>query len=145
MYDTLSVPNVGLEQLKGLMQSGKSMRALYWQLMAACDEDWIEWDTALMQMADYIFRMIDVYNIHGNREIAKYETTLEIIRTYPITDDESEQKRIDMEEVIAEVRSRESYIDKWSNVESVQVEIEQIIKEKQLFQDAYTQDLMGEL
>ena len=146
MYEMMNVPNVGLEQLKGLMQSGKSMKALYWQLMAACDEDWIEWDTALKQMVDYIFRMIDIYNIHGNREIAKYETTLEIIRTYPITDDESEQKRIDMEEVIAEVRSRESYIDKWSNVESVQAEIEQILKEKQLFQeDIFTQSLKDDL
>lgn len=33
MYDTLDVPNVSLEQLKGLMQSGKSMKALYWGLL----------------------------------------------------------------------------------------------------------------
>ena len=55
MFDTLEVPNVGLEQLKGLMQSGKSMKALYWGLMAACEEDWAEWGPALKQMADYIF------------------------------------------------------------------------------------------
>src|SRR5699024_3520484 len=47
MYDTLDVPNVGLEQLKGLMQSGKSMRALYWGLISACEEDATEWEPAL--------------------------------------------------------------------------------------------------
>ncbi len=43
MYDTLDVPNVNLEQLRGIIQSGKSMKAIYWNLMAVCDEDWTEW------------------------------------------------------------------------------------------------------
>ncbi len=143
MYSALGVPNIGLDQLKGLMQSGKSMEALYWELMAVCDEDWIEWEDALQEMVDFIFRMIDTYNFYGSREIANYETTLEIIRTYPIQRDENEQKRVDMEEVVTEVRSRESYIDKWSNVESVEIEMEQILKEKQQFlMDMYNTDLM---
>ena len=55
MYDTLDVPNVNLEQLRGIIQSGKSMKAIYWNLMAVCDEDWAEWGPALEQMVDYIF------------------------------------------------------------------------------------------
>jgi len=145
MYDTLDVPNVGLEQLKGLMQSGKSMKALYWGLMAACDEDWTEWKPALKEMADYIFRMIDVYNLYNAREIANYETTLEIEHYYPIQDDENEQKRVDMEEVIAEVRSKESYMDKWGNYEDIEAELEQIQLEKQMLNDSYTRDLFNEL
>lgn len=145
MYDTLDVPNVGLEQLKGLMQSGKSMRALYWGLMAVCDEDWTEWKPALKQMAECIFKMIDVYDLYGAREIARYKTTIEIEHYYPIQDDENEQKRVDMEEVIAEVRSRESYMDKWGNYEDIEGELDQIIKEKQILQDSYTRDLLGEL
>lgn len=43
MYDTLEVSNISLEQLKGVTQSDKSMKALYWGLMAVCDEDWTEW------------------------------------------------------------------------------------------------------
>jgi len=146
MYDTLDVPNVSLEQLRGLMQSGKSMKALYWGLMAACDEDWIEWGDALAQMVDYIFRMIDTYNLYGAREISKYETTLEIERVYPISEDEIDQKRINMEEVLAELRSRKTYIDKWSNVEDVDSEIEEILKEKQLFaEDNFTKALIEDL
>lgn len=145
MYDTLDVPNVSLEQLKGLMQSGKSMKALYWSLIAACEEDWTEWGPALEQMVNNIFKMIDVYNLYDSRDVARYETTLEIQHNYPIQEDEEEKKRLDMDEVIAEVRSRQSYIKKWSEVESVDGELEQIQKEKAMLQDSYTQDLLSNL
>lgn len=61
-------------------------------------------------MVEYIFRMVDVYNLYGARAIAKYETSLNIERYYPIQEDEDKQKRIDMEEVIADVRSGKSYM-----------------------------------
>ena len=146
MYDTLEVPNVSLEQLKGLMQSGKSMRALYWGLMAACDEDWTEWGPALKQMAGYIFRMVDTYNLYEARPIARYETTMDIEKTYPIQEDEDEQKQVDMAEVIDEVRSRKSYMKKWGEYEDIDAELEQILKEKELLgQDVYTQDLEADI
>jgi len=146
MYDILDVPNVSLEQLKGLMQSGKSMKALYWSLIIACEEDWVEWEDALHQMVDYIFRMIDVYNLYGARKIAKYETSLKIQRTYPIAEDEIEQRKIDMEEVLAEVRSRREYINKWSTVENVDNEIETILQEKQQFsEDIFTRSLIEDV
>lgn len=141
MYDTMDVPNVSLEQLKGIMQSGKSMKALYWGLMAVCDEDWTEWGPALNQIVEYIFKMVDVYNLYGSRAIAKYETTLQIEKEYPIQEDTDTQKAVDMQEVITEVRSRKEYINKWSTVEDVDSELEQIQKEKAMLQDSYTQDL----
>jgi hypothetical protein len=145
MYDTLDVPNVGLEQLKGLMQSGKSMKALYWGLISACEEDWTSWGPVLEQMVDYIFRMIDIYNLYGARNIARYETSLVIHHYYPIPEDEADQKRIDMEEVTAEVRSRKAYMKKWGEYEDIDAELEQIQKEKALLQDSYTQDLLSDL
>jgi hypothetical protein len=145
MYDTMEVPNVSLEQLKGLMQSGKSMKALYWALMAACDEDWTEWGPCLEQMVEYIFRMVDTYNLYGKRSVAKYETTLEIQRYYPIQENEDDQKRTDMEEVTTQVRSRKSYIKKWLEVEDIDAELEQIQLEQQMLQDSYTRDLLDSL
>lgn len=146
MYDIMDVPNVSLEQLRGLMQSGKSMKALYWGLISACEEDWTEWGPALGQMVDYIFRMVDIYNLYGARKIAKYETTLKIERYYPIQEDEDTQKRIDMEEVLAEVRSRKEYINKWSTVEDVESEIETILEEKQQFsEDIFTRSLIEDV
>jgi hypothetical protein len=145
LYDTLDVPNVGLEQLKGLMQSGKSMKALYWSLMAACDEDWTEWRPALEQMVDFIFRMVDIYNLYGSRQIAKYETTLEIHHFYPIPEDEADDKHLDMEEVAAQLRSRKSYMKKWGEYEDINSELEQIQLEQQMLKDDFTRALEAEL
>lgn len=146
MYDTLEVPNVNLEQLKGLMQSGKSMKALYWGLMAVCDEDWTEWGPSLTQMVEYIFRMVDVYNLYGAKFIAQYETTTNIERYYPIQEDEDTQKRVDMEEVTTGVRSRKSYMKKWLEIEDIDAELEQIQLEKQMLElDNYTRDLNNNL
>ena len=145
MYDTLDIPNVNLEQLRGIIQSGKSMKAIYWNLMAVCDEDWTEWGPALEQMVDYIFRMVDIYNLYGARNIARYETTLNIERYYPIQEEENDQKRIDMEEVVHEVRSRRSYMKKWGEYEDIDSELEQIQREKAMLQDSYTQDLLNNL
>lgn len=141
MYDTLDVPNISLDQLRGVIQSGKSMKALYWGLMAVCDEDWTEWGSALTQMVEYIFSMVDIYNLYGARKTAKYETTLKIEKEYPIQEDTDTQKSMDMQEVITEVRSRKEYINKWSTIEDIDSELEQIQKEKAMLQDSYTQDL----
>ncbi len=145
MYDTLEVPNVSLEQLKGLMQSGKSMKALYWGLISACEEDATEWEPALKQMVEYIFEMIDVYNLYGFRNIARYETTTNIERTYPINEDTDAQKEIDMQEIITDVRSRKAYMKKWGEYEDLDAELEQIQTEKSLLQDSYTVDLNNNL
>lgn len=141
MHNTLDVPNVSLEQLRGLMTSGKSMETLYWGLKAACLEDFTEWGPALQQMAEFIFKMVDIYNLYSARQIAKCETTLDIELVFPIDKDEETEKGIDMQEVVAEVRSKKSYIKKWNVSEDAESELEQIIKEKSLLQDSYTQDL----
>lgn len=144
MFELMNVPNIGLDQLKGLMTSGKSMRALYWDLMAACDEDFTEWKPALRQMVEYIFKMIDVYNCYAAREVARYETELDIITEYPLQEDIDEQKRVALEEVLTEVRSRQSYINKYGDVENLEAELNRIREEKESFsQDNYTRDLLS--
>ncbi len=145
MYDLMEVPNVSLEQLKGIMQSGKSMKALYWGLISACEEDWTAWGPALEQMVDYIFRMVDTYNLYGAGAVARYETSLEIERYYPIQEDEDDQKRVDMEEVGAQVRSRKSYMNKWGEYEDIDSELEQIQAEQQMLRDDFGLALEREL
>lgn len=145
MYELMEVPNVSLEQLKGVIQSGKSMKALYWGLIAACEEDWTEWGPALEQMGDYIFRMVDTYNLYGKRSVARYETSLLIERFYPIQDDEDEQKRVDMEEVAAQVRSRKSYMNRWGEYEDLDSELEQIQMEQEMLRDDFTRSVLSEV
>lgn len=138
MYDLLNVPNVSLEQLKGFMQSGKSMRALYWGLITRCEEKWTVWEPALKWMIESILKMIKIYRIDTLPEL---EYKIHVEHLYPILEDEEEERRIDMEEVTAEVRSKKSYIDKWDINEDADAELEQIALEKSLLQDSFVQDL----
>lgn len=143
MYDLLDVPNISLEHLKGIITSGKSMKALYWGLIAVCEEDATEWVPALEQMVEYIFKIISIYNLYDSRQLAEYETTLEIVRSYPIQEDIDTQKRVDMEEVVTEVRSRKSYMNKWGEYDDIDIELKQIQEEKQMLElDTYTRDLI---
>ena len=64
MYELLSVPNVSLEQLKGLAQSGKGIDGIYRELVARCEEKWAEgWDDALRWMVDTLILMARQYNV----------------------------------------------------------------------------------
>lgn len=143
MFELMDVPNVALDQLKGLMTSGKSMKAMFWGLMAACEEDFTAWLPALRRMTEYIFEMVDIYNCYGARKVARYKTTLEIITEYPLQDDIDEQKKIDLEEVITGARSRQSYINKWSNVEDIDAELEQIQLEREQMEEGYSHINLG--
>ncbi|MEG2624106.1 MAG: phage portal protein, partial [Clostridia bacterium] len=111
MYAMLSVPNVSLEQLKGLAQSGKGMRSLYWELICRCNEKWAEgWDDALRWMAENLVKMAVSY---GVARLPELDCTIQIEHLYPIPEDEEDERMNDMSEVNAKVRSRVSYIDKW--------------------------------
>lgn len=143
MYDTLDVPNITLEQLKGIGQSGKSLRMLYTDLMAVADEEWIEWDAALKSMTDKIFHMIEIYNCYDAKNIVAVETGLEIIRPLAIMEDEDEQRAMDMEEVRLGLRSRRSYMDKWGNYENLDDQFNQIQNEQRQLEEGYNMDLFS--
>ena len=66
MHELLGVPNLSLEQLQGLAQSGKSMKALYWELIERSEERWAVWEPALKWMARAIIEMARVY---GDEEL----------------------------------------------------------------------------
>lgn len=132
MYDLMDVPDTSLEKLRGMMASGQSMKAVYWDLIATCDEDWTEWGPALEEMAEHIFKIVETYNIYGAKTISMYESSIEIERAYPLAEDELEQRRMDLQEVISQTRSKKSYIKKWSEVNDIEDELNQIISEKSL-------------
>ena len=112
MYEVLGVPNVSLEQLKGLAQSGRAMRALYWELQERCEERWTVWEPALKWMCRSIIAMLDTY---GDRRWDK-RFTVQVEHLYPILEDEESERELDLREVEAGVRSAESYREKWAIV-----------------------------
>lgn len=110
MYEILGVPNVSLEQLKGLAQSGRSMRALYWELEERCEERWTVWEPALRWMCRSIIAMLDAY---GEQPMCE-PFTVQVEHLYPILEDEEAERELDLREVSEGVRSAESYRDKWA-------------------------------
>ncbi len=125
MYDLLSVPNVSLEQLKGLMQSGKSMRALYWELISRCEEKWASWEPALQWLAEAILKMNALYL---GADIPQ-GTYVEIEHLYPILEDDFTEMSNDRQEVAAGLRSRASYIEKWCVAPDAETELARVREE----------------
>ena len=109
MYDLLSVPNIGLEQLKGLMQSGKSMKALYWELITRCEDKWSAWEPALEWLAQAVLKMKEAYSDYAAPE----DCLVHVEHLYPILEDDFDEMANDRQEVAQRVRSRRSYIEKW--------------------------------
>lgn len=109
MHELLGVPNVSLEQLKGLAQSGRAMRALYWELEERCEERWTVWEPALRWMCRSILAMLSAYGDEPYRS----DAVVHIEHLYPIPEDEEIERELDLREVEAGVRSAKSYREKW--------------------------------
>lgn len=112
MHELLGVPNVSLEQLQGLAQSGRALRALYWELQERCEERWTVWEPALKWMCRSILAMLSIYGDERYRDDAE----VFIEHLYPIPEDEETERELDLREVEAGVRSQESYREKWGIV-----------------------------
>lgn len=141
MYDLISVPNVGTEELKGFAASGKAMRAVYWDLICRCEEKWAEWDDALKWM---VRRLIDMARIYGAAQLPAIEYSVRVEHLYPIPDDEEDERMRDLQEVSAGARSRLSYITKWQPDADADGELQQIQAERRA-DDAYGMAVAGEL
>jgi len=142
MYALLSVPNVGLEQLKGIATSGKAMRALYWGLISRCEERWNTWDAALRWMVRGLIKMAGAYNTASLPDIP-YRVKIEHL--FPIPEDEEEERDRDLTEVAQQVRSRQSYIGKWQPEEDAKTQWTEIIDEQRLTEDMYNKSVRAEL
>jgi hypothetical protein len=142
MYDSLSIPNISLEQLKGLMQSGKSMKALYWGLISRCEEKWTTWKPAMEWLIKSIIKLAKEFNI---AKLPDVDFSVEVTNLYPIIEDEEAERSLDMAEVSSQVRSRKNYIKKWNINMNTDEELQQIATEQSLLQDAFIQSIDNEI
>lgn len=126
MYDLLSVPNISLEQLKGLMQSGKSMKALYWELITRCEDKWSAWEPALEWLARAVLHMRAAY---FDGEIPE-AFAVNVEHLYPILEDDFDEMANDRQEVAGGLRSRTSYIEKWGIAASAEEELRRVNSQK---------------
>lgn len=127
MYEIISVPNVSVDQLKGVVNSGKGLRTLYWELISRCEEKWAVWEPALKWM---IRSLIKLLTASGKIPQIDFDYKISIEHLYPLFEDEEEERLKDLQEVKENVRSRSAYIEKWDIAPDSQDELEKINEEQ---------------
>lgn len=135
MRKMLGVPPRGLDDYKASGISGKALKALYWPLITKCEEKWAEWDTGLTWMVNCLYDLAVAYN--QAEGFAGAEFTVGIEHLYPLTDDEEEERALDLREVAQGARSVRSYLDKWRPSADADEEIAQIVREKRMMEEQY--------
>lgn len=143
MYDQTAVPNVSPEALKGVVSSGKTLKAIYWDLIVRCDEKMLVWRPALQFMAQCIIEGARLYPgvlktyIEDSLPDEPYE--IRVDNQYSLPEDEAEEKQIDLSEVNAQIMSKKSYMKKWRNLtdEEADEELQQIARERELLESSY--------
>lgn len=143
MYEQLSVPNINLDTIKGIITSGKGMKAIYWPLIVRCDEKILEWKRALEFIANCI---VDGSLLYPNSskyytvdKIPDIDFSVEVENNYSLPEDEVEEKTMDIQEVNAQTMSKRSYMKKWRRLtdDEADQELKQITLEKQMLEDNY--------
>ena len=139
MHEVLNIPMINNQDLKGMMTSGKSMKALYWQLITRCEEKMMSWRPALEWMIKAILEMNEVYSITTLPKLENFDVVVE--NQYPLQENEDEEMTLDLQKVNAQTMSRKSFIKKWANVtdDIADEELKQIQLEKQMLEDSYSQ------
>lgn len=143
MYEQVSVPNVSPEALKGVVTSGKTLKAIYWDLIVRCDEKMLAWRPALQFLAQCIIEGVRMYPKAGSFYIeeplpdAPY--TIRVDNQYSLPEDEAEEKELDLAEVTALTMSRKTYMKKWRNLtdDEADEELRQIALERELLEESY--------
>lgn len=151
MYSALEIPNLTSEKLQGLITSGKTLKALYWSLIVRCNEKMLAWGPALQYIADIIIEGAMLYpesarvmSVVEIPTVEDYEIRVE--NNYPLPEDESEEKTMDLAEVASKTMSRKAYMKKWRNLtdEEIDAELKQIALERQLLEDSFMPNTFGE-
>lgn len=140
MFSLLDVPDTTSEALTGVISSGKTMKAIYWGLIVRCGEKMLDWKPALIGMVNAIIEGSMLYP--EARAIYTDEAPVtgyhvEVTNSYPILEDETEEKSTDMAEIGNKVMSRKSYLKKWRGMtdDEAQAELEQIQMEQSMLED----------
>ena len=149
MYAQFDIPDTTNEALTGIITSGKTMKTIYWGLMVRCDEKLLDWIPALESMVTCIIEGSKIYpearKVYLDTDpVEGYLVNIE--NTYPILEDESEEKSTDIMEVQSQVMSRKSYMKKWRGLsdEDVEAELNQIAKEQEMLkEDTYMPNDFG--
>lgn len=143
MYDALDVPDVSPEALKGVVSSGKTLKALYWGLIVRCDEKMLAWRPALENIVDLVIQGAKLYPAsskpYTEQALPDSRYEIEVENQYPLPDDEADEKQVDLAEVNAQTMSKMAYMKKWRNLTDAEAmqELKQIAMEREMLEDTF--------
>lgn len=144
MHEQSAVPNVSPEALQGVVTSGKTLKAIYWDLIVRCDEKMLAWRPALEFLAKCIIEGVRLYPKAGERylegeALPEAPYNIRVDNQYSLPEDEAEEKQTDLAEVTAQTMSRKSYMKKWRNLtdDEADEELKQIAAERAILEDSY--------
>ena len=149
MFDTIDMPDVSPEALKGVVSSGKTLKAIYWGLIVRCDEKMLAWRPAIENIMRIIIEGSKLYPgsalSYVQEPIPDVEFDVRVENQYPLPEDETEEKTIDLAEVAGQTMSRKAYMKKWRNLtdEESDAELKQIALERELLEDSFVEPPMG--
>ena len=144
MYDSIDMPDVSPEALKGVVSSGKTLKAIYWGLIVRCDEKMLAWRPAIESIMRFIIEGAKLYPGSAKSYVAEaipdVPYGVRVDNQYPLPEDEAEEKTTDLAEVQSQTMSKKAYMKKWRNLtdEEADAELEQIAKERELLEDAFS-------
>ena len=145
MYEQTDVPNVNPEALKGVVSSGKTLKAIYWGLIVRCDEKMLAWRPAIQRMVQCIIDGARLYpqNVTKYLDGEKLPTenfSVRVDNQYPLPEDEAEEKTIDLSEVANNTMSKRAYMKKWRNLtdDEVDEELKNMALERQMLEDNFS-------
>lgn len=143
MYESVDVPDVSSDALKGVVSSGKTLEAIYWPLIVRCDEKMLAWRPALKHILTLLIEGAKLYpqsaSAYTTEAIpdAVYEVTVE--NQYPLPGNEADEKETDLAEVNAQTMSKLAYMKKWRNLTDSEAtqELKQIALEREMLENSY--------
>lgn len=143
MYEQCAVPNVSPEALKGVVSSGKTLKAIYWDLIVRCEEKMLAWRPALQFLGRCIIEGCRLYpgamQFYSDEKLPDVDYTIRVDNQYPLPEDEQEEKQTDLAEINAQTMSKKAYMKKWRGLtdDEADEELRQIALERQILEDSY--------
>jgi hypothetical protein len=150
-YEQVDMPNIDIDSMQGTITSGKALKAIYWPLIVRCKEKMKTWGPALRKLISIIVDGSLVYSeiaadyVSDTLMPVAYEPKVEV--NYPLPEDETDEKNMDLSEVDAGTMSRKAYMMKWRMLtdDEAEAELEQIETEKQMMDASHSAPSFSEV
>ena len=128
MHDKLAIPT---DDKTADVPSAKTIKYIYTELVARCDEKWNDWEPVIRSLIRLIIEACSILGCYSNWNSVWNELLFNIVinKNYPIPEDESDKKTLAMSEVSTGVRSRKNYIKEFSDDEDYEAQFNEILEE----------------